>query len=210
MKVVSYNIHRGTDISNKPTLKGIMKYLKNLDADIICLQEVLYSQFLKIKSFLEMDGVFAANVDNKVMRYGICTFSKNKIEFSSHVLLSSKKEQRGLLSISLYIDNKYNINIINTHLGLDKEERNKQIIEILNFKERLVGTVVICGDFNEKNISLANYYDSAVYLKEHSNPTLPKYNARIDYIFIDKTYIPKGYFVEKVFLSDHYPIICIF
>ena len=139
MKVVSYNIHRGTDISKKPTLKEMIKYLHDVDSDIICLQEVLYHQFLKIKSTLGMDGVFAANVDNKAMKYGICTFSKNKIEFSNHLLLSSKKEQRGLLSIKLLIDNKYHVNIINTHLGLDKEERNKQIIEILNFKDRLIG-----------------------------------------------------------------------
>ncbi len=125
-----------------------------------------------------MDGVFAANVDNKAMKYGICTFSKNKIEFSNHLLLSSKKEQRGLLSIKLLIDNKYHVNIINTHLGLDKEERNKQIIEILNFKDRLIGSIIICGDFNDKNISLGSYYDSAVYLNQYKTPTLPKYNAR--------------------------------
>lgn len=208
MKVVSYNIHRGTDISKKPTLKEIIKYLHDLDSDIICLQEVLYHQFLKIKSNLGMDGVFAANVDNKAMKYGICTFSKNKIEFSNHLLLSSKKEQRGLLSIKLLIDNKYNVNIINTHLGLDKEERNKQIIEILNFKDRLIGSIIICGDFNDKNISLGSYYDSAVYLNQYKTPTLPKYNARIDYIFVDKNHIPKEYIVDEVLFSDHYPIIC--
>lgn len=208
MKLVSYNIHRGTDISNKPTLKRIIKYLKDLDSDIICLQEVLYHQFIKIKYSIGMDGVFAANVDNKAMKYGICTFSKNKIELNNHILLSSKKEQRGLLHIKSSIDNKDNFNIINTHLGLDKEERVKQIIEILNFKNELVGPTIICGDFNDKNISLGDYYDSAVYLNKCNTPTLPKYNARIDYIFVDKNYIPKEYIVDKVLFSDHYPIIC--
>ena len=210
MKVVSYNIHRGTDISNKSTLKEMIKYLKDLDSDIICLQEVLYYQFIKIKSTLGMEGVFAANVDNKTMKYGVCTLSKSKIESSNHILLSSKKEQRGLLSIKLLIENNHHFNIINTHLGLDKEERNKQIIEVLNFKDRLTGSVIICGDFNDKNIDLGSYYDSAVYLKHYNIPTLPKYNARIDYIFVDKNHIPKEYIVDKVLFSDHYPIICKF
>lgn len=208
MKIVSYNIHRGNDINNLPKLQSIIKYLKSLDGDIICLQEVLYYQFLKIKSLLEMDGVFAANVDTKIMRYGICSFSKTKIKYSNHFLLSSKKEQRGGLVITVGNNDKY-INIINTHLGLEKEERNTQIIEILNFKNRLIGPSVICGDFNEKNIFLSNYYDSAICLNKYSEPTLFKYNIRIDYIFVDKNYIPQNYIVDKIKLSDHYPIICI-
>ena len=118
MKVVSYNINRGTDISNKSTLKEMIKYLKDLDSDIKCLQEVLYYQFIKIKSTLGMEGAFAANVDNKIMKYGVCTLSKSKIESSNHILLSSKKEQRGLLSIKLLIENKHHFNIINNHLVL--------------------------------------------------------------------------------------------
>ena len=210
MKIVSYNIHRGFDSKKVTSLKKIIKYLNKLDSDIICLQEVLYNQFLKIKSELGIDGVFAANVNNKTMKYGICTLSKYKIKSNHHVLLTSKKEQRGLLSINVNTGDIDNINIINTHLGLDREERNIQIEEILNFKNRLVGSSLICGDFNEKNIYISNYYDSAVYLKKDYIPTLPKYNARIDYIFVENIYNPKEYIVDKITLSDHYPIICVF
>ena len=48
-----------------------------------------------------MDGVFGLHVNNKKMKFGICILSKNKIARSEHVLLSSKKEQRGLLSIDI-------------------------------------------------------------------------------------------------------------
>lgn len=208
MKIVSYNIHKGSDIKKVPTLKEIIKYLKGLECDIICLQEVLYHQFIKIKSALEMDGVFAANVNNKAMKYGVCTFSKYKIKSSTNFLLTSKKEQRGALVITIDISDEENINIINTHLGLDKEERNIQILEILSLKNRFIGSSIICGDFNEKNISLNSYYDSAIYLKKYGEETLPKYNVRIDYIFVDKKYTPKSYIVDKINLSDHYPIIC--
>ncbi|MGL5694129.1 MAG: endonuclease/exonuclease/phosphatase family protein [Peptostreptococcaceae bacterium] len=207
MKIISYNIHRGEDINRKQTLKEIIDYLDNLDCDVICLQEVLYNQFIKIKSSLEMDGVFAANVNTKTTKYGVCTLSMNKIKKSNHVLLSSKKEQRGLLNINISTEENYSLNIINTHLGLDKEERNTQIIEILNFKQGLIDTSIICGDLNDKNISINTYYDCAVYFKMDNLVTLPKYNARIDYIFIDKILTPRTYSVENTNFSDHYPII---
>ncbi|WP_418889696.1 endonuclease/exonuclease/phosphatase family protein [Romboutsia ilealis] len=37
MKIVSYNIHKGMNANNVFTLNKIIKYLKELDADIICL-----------------------------------------------------------------------------------------------------------------------------------------------------------------------------
>ena len=106
----------------------VIKYLKSLDCDVICLQEVLYYQFCLMKLLLKMDGVFGLHVNNKKMKFGICILSKNKIIESDHILLTSKKEQRGLLSIGIG-----EVDIINTHLGLDREERQIQISEILDF-----------------------------------------------------------------------------
>ena len=182
------------------TLFQLIHYLKSLDCDVICLQEVLYYQFKLMKILLKMDGVFGLHVKNKKMKFGICILSKNKINQSSHVLLSSKKEQRGLLSIDM--DDKV---IINTHLGLDIEERQTQISEILNFAETKKKNTVICGDFNEKNISLDPYKDVAKYLCKDLYPTFK--TSRIDYIFVSQMINIKFYEVDKVFYSDHFPII---
>ena len=62
------------DSNNIFTLNKIIKYLKNIDADIICLQEVLYEQFAILKHNLKVDGVFAANINSPTLRYGIATF----------------------------------------------------------------------------------------------------------------------------------------
>ncbi|WP_243130865.1 endonuclease/exonuclease/phosphatase family protein [Intestinibacter bartlettii] len=43
MKIISYNIHTGTDKEKNRTLRQMAKYLKIQNCDIICLQEVLYS-----------------------------------------------------------------------------------------------------------------------------------------------------------------------
>ena len=200
MKLTCYNIHKGMDEFRRITLFQLIGYLKSLDCDVICLQEVLYYQFQLMKILLKMDGVFGLHVNNRKMKFGICILSKNKINYSSHVLLSSKKEQRGLLSID--IDDKI---IINTHLGLDMEERQTQISEILDFAKIQKKNIVICGDFNEKNISLGHYKDVAQYLCKDLYPTFK--TSRIDYVFVSSIIDIKSYEIDQVFYSDNFPII---
>lgn len=200
MKLVCYNIHKGMDEFRRITLFQIIGYLKSLDCDVICLQEVLYYQFKLMKIILNMDGVFGMHINNKKMKFGICILSKNKINNNSHILLSSKKEQRGLLSI----ENEEKI-VINTHLGLNKEERQTQISEILNFVKLQNKDIVICGDFNEENINLGSYTDIGKYLHEDLHPTFKK--SRIDYVFVSKIIKINSYKVDQVFYSDHSPII---
>ena len=200
MRLVCYNIHKGMDEFRRVTLLQLIKYLKSLDADVICLQEVLYYQFNMMKLILKMDGVFAIHVHNKKMKFGICILSKEKIIKSNHILLTSKKEQRGILSID-----RENEAIINTHLGLDSEERKTQISEILNFAKNKDKNIIICGDFNEENINLSSYKDVAKYLFEDRKPTFNKW--RIDYIFCSKVTKVKSYQVDQVFYSDHFPIM---
>lgn len=200
MRLVCYNIHKGMDEFRRVTLLQLIKYLKSLDADVICLQEVLYYQFNMMKLILKMNGVFAIHVHNKKMKFGICILSKEKIIKSNHILLTSKKEQRGILSID-----RENEVIINTHLGLDSEERKTQISEILNFAKNKDKNIIICGDFNEENINLSSYKDVAKYLFEDRKATFNKW--RIDYIFCSKVTKVKSYQVDQVFYSDHFPIM---
>lgn len=200
MRLICYNIHKGMDEFRRVTLLQLIKYLKSLDADVICLQEVLYYQFNMMKLILKMDGVFAIHVHNKKMKFGICILSKEKIIKSNHILLTSKKEQRGILSID-----RENEVIINTHLGLDSEERKIQISEILDFAKNKGKNIIICGDFNEENINLSSYKDVAKYLFEDRKATFNKW--RIDYIFCSKVTKVKSYQVDQVFYSDHFPIM---
>ena len=194
------------DGNNIFTLNKIIKYLKNIDADIICLQEVLYNQFAILKQSLKMDGVFAANINKPTLMYGIATLSKYEILKNEHIFLTSKKEQRGFLYTNVFSD-KYCVDVINTHLGLDINERKEQISEIMDYAKDLRKYKIVCGDFNEKNISINIFNDSAVYKNYQSIPTFEKSNARIDYILVDKSLQIYEYYVEKIYLSDHFPII---
>ena len=182
------------DDNNVFTLNKIIRYLKELDADIICLQEVLYNQFALLKQSLKVDGIFAANINKPTLMYGIATLSKNEILYNEHIFLKSKGE-------CCCID------VINTHLGLDKDERKEQLSQIIDYTNRLQKSKVICGDFNEKNIFISIFNDSAVYTNNQSIATFEKSNARIDYILVDKSLGIYKYKLDKINLSDHYPII---
>jgi len=194
------------DARNIFTLKKIINYLKEIDADIICLQEVLYNQFIALKQTLKMDGIFAANINKPTLMYGIATLSKDKILDKEHVFLESKGEQRGFLYTNVFSE-KCCIDVINTHLGLDKYERIEQLNQIIDYSNKLKKAKIICGDFNEKNISINKFNDSAVYTNYQDIPTFEKSNARIDYILVDKSLKIYKYNVDKINLSDHYPII---
>lgn len=194
------------DAKNRFTLKKIINYLREIDADIICLQEVLYNQFLVLKQSLDMDGVFAANINKPTLMYGIATLSKTEILNKEHVFLKSKGEQRGFLYMNVFSE-KCCIDVINTHLGLDKYERIEQINQIIDYSNKLKKSKIICGDFNEKNISINKFNDSAVYTNSQAISTFEKSNARIDYILVDKSLQIYKYNVDKINLSDHYPII---
>lgn len=192
--------------NNVFTLNKIIKYLKELDADIICLQEVLYNQFAILKQSLKLDGVFAANINKPTLMYGIATLSKNEILDKKHIFLKSKGEQRGFLHTNIF-SNICSVDVINTHLGLDKDERKEQLNQIVDFTNRLRKAKVICGDFNEKNIFISIFNDSAIYTNNQSIATFEKSNARIDYILVDKSLGIYKYKVDKINLSDHFPII---
>ena len=133
IKIISYNIHSGTDKNMAPTLFDTINFLKKSNADIICLQEVNESskigfQVSSLKEELNMNLHFGANVVANNTNYGLATYSKYKIIDEKHIYLSSTKEQRGFLDTTIKVKNK-KVHIINVHLGLNDKERKKQIKE---------------------------------------------------------------------------------
>lgn len=213
LKIVSYNIHSGVDKDMFPTLFDIIDFLKNCDADIICLQEVNESakvgfQVSSLKEELGMNSHFGANVVNLNSNYGLVTYSKYKIIKQNHVYLSSSKEQRGLLHTVIDIRGK-KVNIINTHLATNKEEQEEQLKELQEFIDKLGDEpYIIAGDFNAADINLDNKsIDVAKKLDKSNTLTFSLGIERIDYIFVSQDIVPINYRVIIKKLSDHYPII---
>lgn len=196
-----------------PTLFDIIEFLKNCDADIICLQEVNESakvgfQVSSLKEELGMNSHFGANVVNPNSNYGLVTYSKYRIIKKNHVYLSSSKEQRGMLHTVIDVRGK-KVNIINLHLGTNKEEQEEQLRELQEFIQGLGDEpYIIAGDFNTSDINLnSNCIDVAKKLDEANTLTFSLGIERIDYVFVSKNIVPINYKVVVKKLSDHYPII---
>lgn len=212
IKIVSYNIHSGVDKDMFPTLFDTIDFLKNSDADIICLQEVNESakvgfQVSSLKEELGMNSHYGANVVNANSSYGLVTYSKYKIISKNHVYLSSENEQRGLLHTVIDVKGK-KVNIINLHLSANTQEQEIQLKEVQEFIDNLGDeTYIIAGDFNEPDISLNDTIDVAKELEQSNTLTFSLGIERIDYIFTSSDVEPIDYKVLIKKMSDHYPII---
>lgn len=213
VKIVTYNIHSGVDKDMFPTLFDTIEFLKHSDADIICLQEVNESakvgfQVSSLKEELGMYSHFGANVVNVNSNYGLVTYSKYKIISQNHVYLSSTKEQRGLLHTVVDIRGK-KVNIINVHLGTNKEEQEMQIKELKQFVKKLGDEpYIVCGDFNSADVDIVgNSIDVARSLDKSNTLTFSSGIERIDYLFVSPDIKPIDYNVVMKKMSDHYPII---
>ena len=196
-----------------PTLFDIIYFLKNSDADVICLQEVNESakvgfQVSSLKEELGMNAHYGANVVNLNSSYGLVTYSKYKIISQNHVYLSSSKEQRGFLHTIIDVKGK-RVNIINVHLGTNKEEQEIQLKELKDFLSNLKDqTYIIAGDFNAADVNInSNVIDVAKELDKSNTLTFALGIERIDYIFTSQDIKPINYKVLIKKMSDHYPII---
>lgn len=214
IKIVSYNIHSGLNKDMYPTLFDIIDFLRISNADVICLQEVNESakvgfQVSSLKEELNMNSHFAANVVNFGSNYGMVTYSKYPIKSENHIYLHSEREQRGILHTVIRVGSK-NLNVINVHLGVGKEEREIQLKELIQFVEELGDEpYVVVGDFNEGNISVYDELlkDAAKELNKSNTLTFATGLDRIDYIFVSPNIEVLDYEVLIKSMSDHYPIV---
>lgn len=214
IKIVSYNIHSGLNKDMFPTLFDIIDFLRVLNADVICLQEVNESakagfQVSSFKEELKMYSHFGANVVELGSNYGLVTYSKYPIKSENHIYLSSEREQRGMLHTLINIDGR-KIHIINVHLGLGKKERQVQVQELLEFIKKLGNEpYIVVGDFNEDNMPLEDgtLKDVAKQLDKANILTFAVGLERIDYIFTSPNIEILDYDVLIKNMSDHYPIV---
>jgi len=213
INIISYNIHSGLNKNMFPTLFDTIDFLKEADADIICLQEVNESvragfQVSSFKEELKMNSHFGANVVDLGYNYGLVTYSKYPIKGEEHIYLSSFREQRGMLHTVVKVDYR-KLNIINVHLGLDNNEREIQIRELLDFIKKLGDEpYIVVGDFNQGSVSIDDNIlkDVAKKLGKSNILTFPTGLDRIDYIFVSSNIEVLDYDVLIKDMSDHYPV----
>jgi endonuclease/exonuclease/phosphatase family metal-dependent hydrolase len=219
--LLSFNIRHGVDHKGKESLRSIIEEIRSSKAHIIALQEVDYymprsgfkNQAREIASALGFHYVYGETINVLGIKYGNAIISVYPIiEHQNIRLYSSSLEKRAILKAKVSIDGDI-YHILNVHLGLKREERQRQIEEINGIVENLKENVILMGDFNEQmyipggqSISDKLVDTAIIKQKEHLNTyafysDLP--NTRIDRIYVSGNIEVIDHFVVPSKTSDH-------
>lgn len=234
LRIVSYNIHKGFDPFNQNyILSDIRELIRSVDADLVCLQEVV-GENKKLAKQGEVDNQFEFLADSVWDHYsyaknaiydhghhGNLVLSKFPIEDFQNIDLSTNKfEQRGLLVCKIQlpeIDKK--ITVMTTHLNLMGKGRQKQYQKILGEISHHEGeSIILAGDFNDWTKKASAIFEEQLGFEEifkKIKGDYPKtFPAFYPFMQIDRIYAKKVKALDakvmkvphKSKLSDHLPL----
>lgn len=168
IRITTYNIHKCRGLDRRVRPKRIAEVLKEIDADIIALQEVVdmddasheRNQVRAIATELGFDYCIGENRRHRGGAYGNAVLTRLPIvSHRNHDITWRKSEPRGCLQVGISRGESRNKNarvlqIYNVHLGTGFFERRYQVGRL--FDQNILGAQrhpssprIILGDFNE-------------------------------------------------------------
>jgi endonuclease/exonuclease/phosphatase family metal-dependent hydrolase len=237
LRIATYNIHKGVQglgPVRRLEIHNIGHAVEQLDADIVCLQEVrklhrreerYFTRWPELPQaeFLAPEGyeaVYKTNATTRHGEHGNALLSRWPIVSHGHEDMSDHRfEQRGLLHVKVQVEKKA-VNVIVLHLGLIAGSRARQIEQLGRYLEREVPKrepLIVAGDLNDWGAKLRPAMN-ALGLKDFLGDRLATYPARLPLAQLDYVYarglkptgieIPKGRIWWR--MSDHLPLIAEF
>ena len=236
IRIATYNIHKCVGIDRRFLPERIADVLRELDADIIALQEVVchtesprrrenQAEFLAKE--LDMNFTLGENRQIKGGKYGNAILSRFALEETENFDISIKKrEPRGCLRTEIKISAEKSLHFFNLHLGTSFFERRRQVHKLLDADvlehRKFTGSRIIAGDFNEWTNGLttrlfkANFKTVDAKLHLGSKRTFPGVLPifHLDHIYFDEIFrlqIARLHRSKTALIaSDHLPIIAEF
>lgn len=235
-RIAAYNIHkcRGFDMRIVPS--RILAVLQELDADILCLQEVMngpsgppqYDQAGQFqRAFPSYACAFGSNRIYRGCAYGNLILSRLPMHSPrNHDLSRPRREPRGVLQVTIQPPRGPAIHLFNVHLGTGHMERRYQARKLMNTEvlqqPGRTGPRLVLGDFNEWTQGLTTRL-----LSDEFQTFRPRHVARIPKTFpgmlplltLDHCYYEPPLNLEAthlwrsrkaLFASDHLPLIAEF
>lgn len=187
LRVVSYNIHKGLNPSNRKVVLGPMRdALRELNPDLVFLQEVVGEHKGKwkdlpdwpLESHLEFladslwpHQAYGRNAVYDSGHHGNAVLSKFPIvEWRNISLTASRFESRGMLHVRVQLPKvKIPLHCLCVHLGLFARGRKKQLERILDAVRRDIPAVeplILGGDFNDWSYRLTASLEKNLALSE--------------------------------------------
>ena len=232
VRIATYNIHKSIGLDRQFAPERIAEVLREINADIIALQEVLCHsnscqrdhQAEFIARELNMDLSFGSNRHIKRGQYGNAVLSRLPIKNSENFDITvEKREPRGCLRTEITLDQAKSLQFFNLHLGTSFFERRRQVYKLLAAdvlnNEKFSGSRIIAGDFNEWTNGLTTRLFKASFQTIDSKLDLGKRKTypgifpflHLDHIYYDAPFKPQKAFLHRtraaLIASDHLPIV---
>jgi endonuclease/exonuclease/phosphatase family metal-dependent hydrolase len=237
LRVATYNIHKGVQglgPTRRLEIHNLGHAVEQLDADIVCLQEVrklhrreeqYFTRWPELPQaeFLCPEGYYAlyqTNAKTKHGEHGNALLSRWPVVSHGHEDMSDHRfEQRGLLHAELKVGRR-KVHVIVLHLGLIAGSRGRQVEQMLRFIEREIPStapVIVAGDFNDWGSKLRPMLNSHGF-QDFIGERALTYPSRLPLTQLDYVYcrglkpsglqIPLGRIWWR--MSDHLPLIAEF
>ncbi|MBS1810363.1 MAG: endonuclease/exonuclease/phosphatase family protein [Acidobacteria bacterium] len=234
-RVVTYNIHKCRGLDQRVRPDRIVKVLREIDADIIALQEVLcipngktednQAQFIS-----ENLGAVYRLGETRQLRggiYGNVVLSRLPLLAAYNYDVSQHGyEERGCLRVDVGLGSHQLLHLYNVHLGTAYRERPQQARRLLDEEilntQHVLGPRILLGDFNEwthgvASRLLAEHFQSAD-LRLHLGRRRT-YPGVFPFLHLDHIYYDAELELEAATLhrsrtallaSDHLPLVADF
>jgi endonuclease/exonuclease/phosphatase family metal-dependent hydrolase len=234
LRVVTYNVHRCRGIDGRVRPARIAAVLREVDADVAALQEVLSvpeagEEGNQAEYLARATGMHCQLGENRQMRggaYGNVVLSRFPMTRVENYDLSVKGyERRGCLHIDVDVSETV-LHIFNVHLGTDYLERRHQGRRLLGaeilLNQRLNGPRLMLGDFNEwapgLTTRLLRSHLKSVDIRKHLKRART-YPGLMPFLHLDHIYHDEELELRKLTLhrsrkalvaSDHLPLVADF
>jgi endonuclease/exonuclease/phosphatase family metal-dependent hydrolase len=223
-RVVTYNVHKCRGLDGRTSAARIASVLRELDAEVIAMQEVLAPQVETIAGELEMQHVFGHNRRHHGHLYGNALLSRWPIRATQNYDLSvTGREERGCLKADVAVKGDAVLHVFNVHLGTSHGERRVQggklVAPELLLHADLQAPRLVMGDFNEWTSGLATKllrsHLKSADVRAHLGRS-KTYPGVLPFLHLDHIYYDEALRLEKLSLyrtrktlvsSDHLPLV---
>jgi endonuclease/exonuclease/phosphatase family metal-dependent hydrolase len=237
LRVATYNIHKGVQgfgPARRLEIHNLGHAVEQLDADVVCLQEVrklhrreerYFTRWPELPQaeFLCPEGyaaVYQTNATTRHGEHGNALLSRWPVASHGHEDMSDHRfEQRGLLHVHVQVGRR-DVHVIVLHLGLIAASRVRQVQQLGTFIEREIprrAALIVAGDLNDFGGKLRPYFNQ-FGLKDFVDPKARTFPSRLPLTQLDYVYarglkpegieIPRGRVWGQ--MSDHLPLIATF
>ena len=227
LRAVTYNIHKCRGMDGRVSANRIAGVLREVNADVIALQEVLGHQAESLSSELGMDYAMGENRLHRGCAYGNVVMSRWPIrETRSYDLSVRGCERRGCLRADIPVNGGPLLHVFNVHLGtalLERREQGRMLLapELLSHGD-LRAPRLVMGDFNEWTVGLATKLLRSHLKSADLRGRLGRsrtYPGLLPFLHLDHIYYDPALRLDKLSVhrtakalvaSDHLPLVAEF